>query len=106
MEEPHQTIQGGLIFDGAIGWEALSFMNNNVSIIGMAGIGEFLSPQFNFSVYAKFGFKSTIGQVLTFNVYYYSLLAGSNNLETPDSTTGEASSLSGSATSITFGYQF
>jgi len=106
LEEPHETIAFGIIFDGTIGWEAFSFMNNNASVVLMGGIGEFLSTQFNFSVYTKLGVKTTIGQILTFNIHTYSLLAGSTNLDAPDSTTGEAPKLTGTATSITFGFQF
>ena len=99
------SIDGGLIFDGTIGWEAVSLMNNNASLILMGGIGEFLSPQLNFSVYGKFGIKMTIGQMLTFNIHSYSLVSGNANIEEPDAT-GEASKLSGTPTSITFGFQF
>lgn len=105
LEEPHETITAGLIFDGTIGWEALSFMNNNATVVLMGGIGEFLSTQFNFSVYTKIGVKTTIGQMLTFNIHTYSLLAGSTNLDAPNSS-GNAPTLSGTATSVTFGFQF
>lgn len=96
----------GLIFDGTIGWEAFSMMNNSTSFIVQAGIGEFISAQFNFSIYYKFGAKMTMGaeNKLTFNMGVLSF--NESNLEKPDSTTGKASALKGSATYITFGYQF
>lgn len=96
----------GLLFDGTIAWEAFSMMNNSTSLILQAGLGEFISAQFNFSIYYKVGAKMTMGSEnkLTFNVGLLSF--DKSNLEKPDSTTGEASSLKGSATYITFGYQF
>ena len=99
-------ISTGLLFDGTIAWEAFSMMNNSTSLIIQAGLGEFISAQFNFSVYYKFGAKMTMGSEnkLTFNMGLLSF--NESNLEKPDTTTGKASSLKGSATYITFGYQF
>jgi hypothetical protein len=96
----------GLLFDGTIAWEAFSMMNNSTSLIVQAGLGEFISAQFNFSVYYKFGAKMTMGSEnkLTFNMGLLSF--NESNLEKPDTTTGKASALKGSATYITFGYQF
>ena len=96
----------GLVFDGTIGWEAFSMMNNSTSLIIQAGLGEFISAQFNFSIYYKFGAKMTMGSEnkLTFNMGLLSF--NESNLEKPDTTTGKASALKGSATYITFGYQF
>jgi hypothetical protein len=68
----------------------------------MAGIGQFLSTQFNFSIYGKFGVKVILNKLLTFNVFYLGF--NPTNIEAP--TNGLASKLTGSATSITFGLQF
>jgi len=100
-----EAIQTGLLFDGSLGWEGLALMNNNVSLALMGGVGQFLSPQFNFSVFLKLGIKASIGQVLTINLFNYSLLSNNINLAEPNSS-GEANSLAGSATAISFGYQF
>ena len=99
-------ISTGLLFDGTIAWEAFSMMNNSTSLIVQAGLGEFISMQFNFSVYYKFGAKMAMGSEnkLTFNMGILSF--NESNLEKPDTTTGKASALKGSATYITFGYQF
>ena len=98
-----ETLTAGLIFDGTIGWEMLSFMNNDVSFILMGGIGQFLSTQFNFSLYGKFGIKVIMNKLLTFNIHYMTF--DESNIESPDSS-GNASSLTGSATYVTFGLQF
>ena len=97
------TLALGFMFDGTIGWEALSFMNNDASFLLMTGIGQFLSTQFNFSIYGKLGIKIILNKLLTFNMSYLSF--SETNIEAPDST-GAASKLTGSATYITFGLQF
>lgn len=98
-----ETLQGGMMFDGSVGWEMMSFMNNDVSFILTAGIGQFLSPQFNFSLYGKFGLKVIVNKLLTFNMQY--LTFDETNIEAPDSN-GDAAKLTGSATYVTFGLQF
>jgi hypothetical protein len=100
-----EPIQTGLLFDGSLGWEALALMNNNLSLSLMGGVGQFLSPQFNFSVFLKAGIKATIGQVLTINIFNYSLLSDNINLAEPNAD-DEANNLGGSALAISFGYQF
>ena len=102
-EDEHETLTAGMMFDGAIGWEALSFMNNDASFILMTGLGQFLSTQFNFSIYGKLGLKVIINKLLTFNMFYLSF--NETNIEAPDSD-GNASKLTGSASYITFGLQF
>lgn len=95
-----ETISAGMMFDGAVGWEALSFMNNDASFILMGGIGQFLSTQFNFSIYGKLGLKISMNKLLTFNIYTLSFSSSNiNNESTP-------SELTGSANYITFGAQF
>jgi hypothetical protein len=100
-----EPIQTGLLFDGSLGWEAVSVMKNNLSLSLMGGIGQFLSPQFNFSVFLKAGLKMAIGQVLTINLFQYRLLSDNINIAEPN-TDGQANNLAGSATAISFGYQF
>ena len=100
--ENKETLTFGMMFDGSIGWEALSFMNNDASFILMTGIGQFLSPQFNFSIYGKAGLKIILNKLLTFNMFYMGF--NETNIEAPSN--GEASKLTGSATYITFGMQF
>jgi hypothetical protein len=100
--EDKETLTAGMMFDGALGWEVMSFMNNDAAFILMAGIGQFLSTQFNFSIYGKFGVKVILNKLLTFNVFYLGF--NPTNIEAP--TNGLASKLTGSATSITFGLQF
>lgn len=100
--ENKETISFGMMFDGAVGWEAMSFMNNDASFILMAGLGQFLSTQFNFSLYGKFGVKIILNKLLTFNIY--GMTFNQTNIEAPSN--GEASFLTGSATYITFGMQF
>ncbi len=100
--EYKETLDGGMMFDGSVGWEALSFMNNDVSFILVAGIGQFLSTQFNFALYGKFGLKVIVNKLLTFNMHY--LTFDETNIEAPDN--GAASKLTGSATYVTFGLQF
>lgn len=95
-------ISPGLLFDGSISWEAVSMIRNNATLLFNFGIGEFLSPQFNFSVYYRLGAKLILGQSLSFNFAYYSF--PQTNLEKP--VDDKADHLTGSATSITFGYQF
>ncbi len=101
-ENEHETLTAGMMFDGSIGWEALSFMNNDASFILMTGIGQFLSTQFNFSIYGKFGLKIIVNKLLTFNMFYLGF--SPTNIEAPEN--GEASQLTGSASYITFGLQF
>lgn len=102
LEDGHVTFSTAMLFDGTVGWEVLSAMNNNASFVVAAGMGQFLSTQFNFSVYQKVGLKTTIGQVLTFNIY--SLSFTETNLATP--VNGLADKLTGSATTVAFGFQF
>ncbi len=92
----------GLMFDGTIAWEAASFMRNNAAFSINTGVGQFISTQFNFSVYYRAGLKLTLGQRLTFNLSYFSF--SETNISKPDN--GSADSLPGSATALTFGYQF
>ncbi len=96
------TLEGWFSFDGAAGYE-FSFMNNDVAFAVMLGIGQFISAQFNFSIYYKVGLKTSINKMLTFNIY--SLMFNATNLEAPDSS-GNAPELTGSAQTITFGFQF
>jgi hypothetical protein len=98
-----ETLTAGMMFDGSIGWEALSFMNNDASFMLMTGIGQFLSTQFNFSIYGKVGLKIIVNKLLTFNMYYLGF--NPTNIEAPNAA-GEASKLTGSASYITFGLQF
>ena len=109
----HITISPGLMFDGSVGWEVFSFMNNNASLSIIAGIGEFLQPQFNFAVYSKAGLKMVIGQFLTFNFYSMTLTNGQSNLSVPEDykedsgeTVKKSPYLTGSAQSVAFGFQF
>lgn len=94
----------GLMIDGSVGWEAVSMMNNNGSVIVSLGLGDFISPQFNFAVYQKLGVKVIFGNILTFNLYYLNF--DETNLDKPDETTGNAHKLNGSGYYLTFGYQF
>ncbi|MBU3914779.1 hypothetical protein KKA14_04530 [bacterium] len=100
--ENYVELSTGAMFDGSVGWEMMSFMNNDASFILVGGIGQFFSPQFNFSIYGKFGTKIIVNKLLTFNLYY--LMFQETNLEAP--TNGSAPKLSGSATCISFGVQF
>ena len=100
--ENYYELTGGMMFDGSVGWEMMSFMNNDASFILVGGIGQFIDPQFNFSIYGKFGTKIIINKLLTFNMHY--LMFSETNLEAP--TSGSAPKLSGSATCISFGLQF
>lgn len=93
----------GFMIDGSIGWEALTLMNNNGSMIISLGLGDFLSTQFNFEVYQKIGVKVIFGNVLTFNLHY--LKFDETNLDKPNSS-GDAHKLDGSGYYLTFGYQF
>ncbi|MDH5559466.1 MAG: hypothetical protein OEY59_01265 [Deltaproteobacteria bacterium] len=97
------TFSPRLMVDGLVGWEMMALNNNNISFAMLAGIGEFWSEQFNFSIYYKAGLKIIVGQLLTFN--YYSLSFQETNLEVAP-TTGSAAKLNGSGSSITFGFQF
>ena len=92
----------GLMFDGTIAWELASLMQNNAALNINIGLGQFISPQFNFAVYNRIGLKMILGQRLTFSYSYFTF--EKNNLDKPEN--GVANSLSGSATSIAFGYQF
>ncbi|MCP4749582.1 MAG: hypothetical protein GY866_01695 [Proteobacteria bacterium] len=104
LDDGHEEFDPRLMFDGTIGWELASLMNNNASFVLKAGIGQFLSEQFNWSVFTKAGIKISIGQMLTFNIYNYTLLSDNKKLKaTTDTPTNE---LNGSITSISFGYQF
>jgi len=98
----HETFTPGFMFDGIVGYE-LAFANNNAAFTGILGMGQFISTQFNFAIYYKYGVKITIGQLLTFNIFGYTF--DETNLEA--SSSGSAvSTLPGSATSMAFGFQF
>ncbi|MCP4294154.1 MAG: hypothetical protein GY786_00935 [Proteobacteria bacterium] len=102
LESGHETLDLGFMFDGIVGWE-FAFGNNSTAVTPVLGLGQFISTQFNFSVYQKYGIKVTIGRILTFNYYQYSY--SDTNLDTPE-TGSTTPKLSGAASSIAFGFQF
>ncbi len=101
--EDYVELATGYMFDGTIAWELASLMQSNAALAVHAGMGEFISTQFNFSVYYRAGFKLSFGQRLTLNYSLFSF--PETHLSKPEDD-GTVDKLPGAAALVSFGYQF
>lgn len=102
LEEEDKVDIAGLSFGGDAIFQIPLITENQIEIAVSYGLGQFLVPAFNYSMYHKIGGKVLFGQTINFGFYYY--MFSESNAETPEN--GLASKTKGVANSLVIGWQF